>query len=124
MNRPEIEATIEWLRMKDYSHVHPRGLFGEGLMSDWLHPCGTIGCLAGEYCLMKDENPLDMVEFTLKSWDLPHTAGDFIFYISDWPPHLYAEVMDARKLEPISARLSAERDVMIKRLEYLLEKGE
>jgi hypothetical protein len=94
------------------------------LMEDWFHesPCGTVGCIAGEACLMEGETTfVDKI-----SWPSITAQGilgigkevsNRIFHVDNWPYALNEKWYAADTI-------AAERAVMIERLEYLKEFGQ
>jgi len=94
------------------------------LMEDWFAetPCGTVGCIAGEACLMEGCHlPFaDRVNGPyLKAMEIlgiGYGQADNVFYVGCWPDDLADKWHAANSL-------TQQRAVMIERLEFLKEFG-
>jgi len=91
------------------------------LMEDWFHesPCGTVGCIAGEACLMEGETTfVDKISgpsITAKGiLGISEEVSKRLFHVDGWTHDLYEKWYAADTI-------TKERAVMIERLEYLKE---
>jgi hypothetical protein len=123
--KPEnVKKLIEHLRQLPDGNV--AGLVNPILMEVPIqdHPtCGTVGCIAGEaYMLMLGEDAVSnlhlswqTVETAAEEWlGLTTSAAWRLFYRSHWPEDM------GQRLKP-GMSLNEQREIMIERLEMLLE---
>lgn len=124
MNVEKIDKLIERIRsLPDVENMETEQPLS--LMEDYFAetPCGTVGCIAGEACLMEG-CPLPFPDRVngpyLKAMailDIGYGLAEDVFYVGGWPDELAIEYRAANSL-------TQQRAVMIERLEYLKEFGQ
>lgn len=120
MNVEKIDKLIERLwSLPDVQTEQPLSL-----MEDWFAetPCGTVGCIAGEACLMEGchlpfaDRVNGPYRKAIEILGIGDRQADNVFYVGGWPDDLVDKWHAANSL-------TQQRAVMIKRLEYLKEFG-
>lgn len=83
------------------------------------NPCQTIGCIAGECCLMMGEQlsstEIDPPSFAIETLNLTYDQGADLFYFHLWPDKCKEGVKDSENVHV---------EHIIRRLEYLRDNGE
>ena len=54
----------------------------------WLESCGTVGCVAGNACLMEDSDTKGVyaLDQAIGILDLTYSESRMLFHLSNWPP--------------------------------------
>jgi hypothetical protein len=104
----------------------PNQTLGQGLMFSYFEqtPCGTVGCIAGETCLMlgavarqevDEKNGPAVAAMAQYALDLPNWD---LFFVGRWPMNLQEEYMAVLG----RTTLREERAVIIKAIRHFMQK--
>lgn len=120
MNIEKIDKLIDRLRSLPDGPPRDRPIMDRFYSFD--ETCGTVGCIAGEAVLMEgmyNKGRLGPDDVAAGILEITSLQALHLFYLCEWPTDIRREYRDA-----LNTSLAAERAVMIKRLEWLKERGE